>query len=219
MNETSSMIQQNTGNTIQAKELAATAGKIMGDTAVLAGELIESMNKLNTSSTEISKIVSEISSIASQTNILALNASVESVRAGEAGKSFAVVAEEVRGLAARSSESANHTEDIVKNNQSLTKQSITNSDSLNKSILEVKEKAIQLNSLLNEISLASEEQSRGVEQINIAVSNIEQNTQANAAVSEESAAAASELKSHTESLVQVCNDLDVLIYGADAVAH
>jgi methyl-accepting chemotaxis protein len=215
MNETSSMIQQNNRNTVQAKELAETTGKIMGETVVSANELISSMNKLDSSSAEIGKIVAEISSIASQTNILAINASVEAARAGQVGNSFAVVAEEVRNLAEKSAESANNTRDIVNNNDSLTKQSVTDSDLLNKNITEIGQKASQLLQVLNEISLASEEQSQGVQQINLAISQMEKNTQANAAVSEQSAAAANELKNHTESLMQVCNELDILVHGAN----
>jgi methyl-accepting chemotaxis protein len=213
MNETSSMIQQNNRNTMQAKELAETTGKIMGETVVSANELISSMNKLDSSSAEIGKIVAEISSIASQTNILAINASVEAARAGQVGNSFAVVAEEVRSLAEKSAESANNTRDIVSNNDSLTKQSITGSDLLNNNITEIGQKASQLLQVLNEISLASEEQSQGVQQINLAISQMEKNTQANAAVSEQSAAAAHELENHTESLMQVCNELDILVHG------
>jgi len=213
MNQTASMILQTVENTFLAKELANEAGITMLEALGHAEELIKSMSELSASSSEIGKIVSTISSISFQTNILALNASVEATRAGEAGRSFMVVAEEVRSLAQQSAQMANDTDAIIKNNNALTLKSVDDSNSVSQIMDAVGEKARKTAELLSEISIASEEQSRGIQQINLAMSEMEKATQSSAAISEESAAAAIELQSQTFSLQQIYEDICILVYG------
>ena len=213
MNESVSMIKQTADNTFRAKELSNNAGKRLKEAIVRVEQLIKSMGKLRTSSDEITNIVGIMREISSQTNILALNASVESARAGEVGKSFMVVAEEVRTLAQKSSQSVDDTDSIVKNNQTLTRQSVDDSNTVSKMMNEVWETSAKSGELLDEVSLASEDQARGIQQINAALSDIERTTQSSAAISEQSAAAANELQSQTDNLNQICEDIRILIYG------
>lgn len=213
MNQTSSMIKQTTDSTFQAKELAKNTGITVGEAIQQIEELMKGMNKLSESSQEISAIVSNISNISSQTNILALNASVEAVRAGEFGKSFSVVAEEMRSLAQKSSYLLTDTEDIVKNNQSHTNQNVETSNTANKVLLAVGEDSQKVIQLLNEISQAAEKQTRGVEQISTALTQMEKSTQVNAAFAEESSVLANELKNKTENLLQICQNIRALIFG------
>ena len=213
MNETAAMVMQNNDSTSHAKELAENAGKILADAVSRCQELLNDMNELSKSSDEIGNIVQTISSISFQTNILALNAAVEAARAGEVGASFSVVAEEVRNLAQKSAQSAKDTESIINQDLALTNAAVGNSNMVNKTLIEVGESMQKLVQLLDEISSASEEQSRGIQQINTAMSQIERITQTNAAVSEQSANAASQLKDQTGELIHAYEDINNLVYG------
>jgi len=211
MNETASMIKLTKENTQQAARLSSESEKSTMNSLQNVEDLVSVMNRLNESSSQIEKIADTIKSLASQTNILALNASVESARAGEAGKAFAVVAEEVRSLATASSNAARSTADIIKENIELALQGVENSKTVSSSLNGVHEDVRQINMLLSEISTASEEQSRGVDQIAIAMSQMEQATQSSAATSEESSAAANELLIISEDLAEVTNSLNAMI--------
>ena len=211
MNETASMVQMTTTNTRQATELAREAENATLEGVHKVEELIRFMGNLRESSAEINKIVSDITTISSQTNILALNASVESVRAGEAGRSFSVVAEEVRNLSQQSSAAASNTENIIKNNINLTRQAAENSSTVEQALRAISDSIKKVSQLLDEISTASEEQASGVKQINVAMSEMERVTQSTASVSQESAAAASDLSNQSRILEQVTGELKVLI--------
>lgn len=217
MNETASMAQQNTENTRKAAKLAADTMNATAQSVSDMNKLIEFMNKLSLSSGEISKIVGDINTIASQTNILALNASVEAVRAGDAGRSFAVVAEEVRSLSLQSTDSANNTAVIINENINLSSQSVRNCLEVGETLKNVFADIEKVNVLITEISSASEEQTHGMQQINIALSQMEKATQSNAAISQESAAAAGELKSQANDLSRIYDEIDALVYGKRTV--
>lgn len=180
----------------------------------LAEELIGGMNELSKSSNEIQKVISTITDISFKTNILALNASVESVRAGEAGKSFAVVAGEVRNLSMQSSQATTDTSSIINSNIQLTRQNVENSKMVSQTLDRICEHAKKSSQLLDEISHASEEQSKGVQQINISLSQMEKVTQSNAAISQESASAATELKNQADNLLLIYKVIDELVYGS-----
>ncbi|MCL2498309.1 MAG: methyl-accepting chemotaxis protein [Symbiobacteriaceae bacterium] len=214
MNQTSAMIQLNHDHTISIKELVASANVLTTTAVENNNDLVQSMGELSSSSGEITKIASNISSLAFQTNLLSLNASVEAARAGDAGRSFSVVAEEVRKLALESSRSASETESIVGKNLSLTKQSIHNSDVVSHVLTEVNNSAAQTMGLLNGITKASEEQLVSAQQVHIALLQMEQTTQNSAAVSEEAAAAAHELREQAEHLMQAYREIALLVRGS-----
>jgi methyl-accepting chemotaxis protein len=211
MNESSSMVKLTNESTFRARELAIKAGEMIAETFQHADQLNNGMDELNKSSEEIQKIVATITSISSQTNILALNASVESARAGEFGRSFSVVAEEVRTLSQKSAEAANNTEDIVNNNINLTKQNVEHSGLVRQTLIEVKETAEKMVELLNEITLASQEQTKGIDQINNALSQMESATQESVQISEESLASADGLTKESGVLENVITELHAIV--------
>ncbi|MCL2099332.1 MAG: methyl-accepting chemotaxis protein [Oscillospiraceae bacterium] len=211
MNETSSMIKQTKENTQQAARLLTESEKNTTESMNNVEELMSVMDKLNESSAQIEKIADTINSLASQTNILALNASVEAVRVGEAGRGFAVVAEEVRSLSIESAEAARNTADIIKENIALAMQGVENSKMVSESLHVVSDDMRKINVFMSEISTASEEQSRGVEQIALAVTQMEQATQSNAAIAEQSSAAADELLVTSGDLSQVADIICAMV--------
>ena len=218
--ETSSSLMEMSGQTKKNAESAFTADELMNETGVTMGEAGNSMDRLTSAMEEItraseetSKIVKNIDEIAFQTNLLALNAAVEAARAGEAGSGFAVVADEVRGLAIRSAEAAQSTSDLI---EGIIKQIEEGAD-LTKltrdSFILVKENTKKVAEIITEIAAASDDQSKGIEQVNTAISQMDKVTQANAADAEESASAAEELNAQAEQMLSVVGELSSIVGG------
>ena len=211
MNETSSMISQNAENTRIAAQIAIEAQQAIAYLGKQISELMHTIVELKESSDKVSKIVKVIDDIAFQTNLLAINATVEAARTGgDAGRSFAVVAQEVRNLAQKSASNSSESADIIARNIMLTDASKKIADK----VMEITQKGTQqigaLEKLISEISAASEEQASGVKQINIAVSQMEKITQENAAVAEENAAASNSMKdeiTHLDEVIGVAKNM------------
>jgi methyl-accepting chemotaxis protein len=177
-------------------------------------ELTHSMAEIAKSSEETSKIIKTIDEIAFQTNLLALNAAVEAARAGEAGAGFAVVADEVRNLAMRAAEAAKNTANLIEDTVKKVQGGSSLVDSANEAFTRVSENASKVGGLIAEIAAASSEQAQGIEQVNTAVTEMDQVTQSNAASAEESASASEEMSAQAEQMRSMVGELVALVDGS-----
>jgi methyl-accepting chemotaxis protein len=202
MEELSSTVRQNADNAQQANQLASTASTVAAQGGEVVGQVVETMKGIEESSRRIGDIISTIDGIAFQTNILALNAAVEAARAGEQGRGFAVVASEVRSLAQRSAEAAKEIKGLISESVTRVGQGTALVDKAGSTMLDVVNSIQRVTDIMGEISSASREQRQGVVQVGEAVTQMDQATQQNAALVEESAAAASSLRTQAEQLVQ-----------------
>ena len=202
MQELASTVKQNAENARQANQLAASASEVAvrGGTAV--SEVIGTMQAISTSSHKISEIVSVIDGIAFQTNILALNAAVEAARAGEQGKGFAVVAGEVRSLAQRSAQAAKEIKLLIEDSVGKVTVGSGQVERAGATMQEIVASVKRVTDIMGEISAASEEQARGIDQVNRAVTQMDETTQQNAALVEQAAAAASSLQDQSGKLAE-----------------
>ncbi len=209
LEEMSSMTGQNADNSSHAKILADTASESADKGNDQMVQLKEAIDAIKASSDETSKIVKTIDEISFQTNMLALNAAVEAARAGDAGKGFAVVAEEVRSLAQRSAEAAKTTAELIDGAGRNVDKGVTFTENVQVILTEINEGSSKVTDLITEIAAASKEQSEGISQITTAVDGMNRVTQENAASSEESSAAASELNGQVVQLRDMIGEFDL----------
>lgn len=196
----SAMTDQNAANANQATGLSQNARETAQSGQKGMGQLSEAIDRIKNSADQTSKIIKTIDEIAFQTNLLALNAAVEAARAGDAGKGFAVVAEEVRSLAQRSAQAAKNTADLIEESVKNANSGVRLSETVATQLNEIVNGSVKVNDIVTEIAAASAEQSKGISQINTAISSVNQITQQNAANSEQSASAAEELSAQAGEL-------------------
>jgi len=211
MEEMASMTKMNADHANQADKLMRNALQVMTEVQKSSEDVANSMSKISQASQETSKIVKTIDEIAFQTNLLALNAAVEAARAGEAGAGFAVVANEVRNLAARAASAAKNTSDLI---EGIVKQINEGSQTVKKTGSLFKDLVGNVRKggeLIAEISAASKEQSEGINQVNKAVGDMDSVAQQNAANAEESAGAAEEMNAQTEKLKTMIKELNNMV--------
>ncbi|MCC6488986.1 MAG: hypothetical protein IT364_15915 [Candidatus Hydrogenedentes bacterium] len=213
LEEMASMTHQNADNAAQANGLMNEAKKIVAGGSEAVKQLSSAIAEIKQSADETAKIVQSIDGIAFQTNLLALNAAVEAARAGDAGKGFAVVAQEVRNLAQRSAEAARSTAALIELSQKNANNGVSVGLKVTESFALIQESASSVAGLISEIAAASKEHSMGIEQINTAVAQIDQITQANAANSEETASASQVLSSEARQLAGIASGLLQLVGG------
>jgi methyl-accepting chemotaxis protein len=218
LEEISSVIRSSADNAEKAKVLAGETRAVAQTGSTTMAEMTQAMAAINSSSSEVAKIVKNIDEIAFQTNILALNAAVEAARAGEAGAGFAVVADEVRSLAQRSAAAAKETADKIEAAIASSRNGSRSCDKVRESLVQIADKVSATNSLVGEIAAAAREQAQGIEQINTAMTQMDQVTQSNSATAEESASAAEELDAQAEALKDMVGRLRQLVGGADTVS-
>ena len=201
--ELTSTVQQNADNARQANVLAESASGVAAKGGAVVAQVVDTMDNINASAKNIVEIISVINGIAFQTNILALNAAVEAARAGEQGRGFAVVASEVRVLAQRSADAAKEIKRLIDNSVQQTESGAQLVNQAGVTMRAIIDSVRSVTDIMGEISAASAEQSSGIEQINIAVVQMDQVTQQNAALVEEAAAAAKTMQDQAQSLAQV----------------
>ena len=181
-------------------------------------DMVTAMAGIQDSSREVSKIIKTIDEIAFQTNILALNAAVEAARAGAAGMGFAVVADEVRSLAHRSAQAAQDTNELISQSISRAQSGTGSVERLTASIASITQSVVNVRRLADDVSVASRQQAAGIEQVSKAVTELEKSTQAIAGTAEEGAAASEELNAHSETVMGVVSQLEVLVGGSETAA-
>ncbi|WP_174901788.1 methyl-accepting chemotaxis protein [Burkholderia pseudomultivorans] len=200
MEEFTSTVRLNAENAQQASALAANASEVAQRGSSVVGRVVDTMTEIGHSSSKIADITGIIEGIAFQTNILALNAAVEAARAGEQGRGFAVVASEVRSLAQRSSTAAKEIKELI----SASVQTIQDGSALageaGKTMADVTQAVARVTDIMGEIAAASAEQSRGIDQVNLTITQMDQTTQQNAALVEQAAAASKSLEAQGQEL-------------------
>jgi methyl-accepting chemotaxis protein len=211
LEEMASMAKHNAENVQQAKDLSYQT-RIAADAGTAdMQQMKQAMDAIKTSSDDVAKIIKTIDEIAFQTNILALNAAVEAARAGEAGAGFAVVADEVRSLAQRSAQSAKETASKIEESISKSIHGVQISEKVAVSLNAIAEKTRKVDSIVAEIANASNEQRQGVDQVNMAVGQMDKVTQSNASSAEETASAAAELNAQAIALEEAVDELGKLV--------
>jgi len=200
MEELTSTVKQNADNASQGNALAARASETAARGGEVVSRVVDTMHGISSSSQQVAQIISVIEGIAFQTNILALNAAVEAARAGEQGRGFAVVAGEVRTLAQRSAAAAKEIKDLIDESVNRVNSGSALVDEAGRTMSEIVQSVRQVSDLMGEISAASGEQHRGIEQVNIAISQMDEVTQQNAALVEEASAAAQSMAEQARSL-------------------
>ena len=201
MEQLASTVKNNAENAKQANQLAISASGIAVRGGSVVSEVVSTMSAINTSSKKIEDIISVIDGIAFQTNILALNAAVEAARAGEQGRGFAVVAAEVRNLAQRSATAAKEIKELIHDSVSKTAEGTRQVETAGATMQEIVSSVQRVTDIMGEITAASVEQSQGIDQVNSAVTSMDEVTQQNAALVEEATAAAESLVEQAANLI------------------
>jgi methyl-accepting chemotaxis protein len=209
-----SMARKNAENSRSAVGMVTVSQQQFTQTSQSFETIVVSMSDIKTSSDEVAKIIKEIDEIAFQTNILALNAAVEAARAGDAGVGFAVVADEVRNLAKRCAQAASDTTTLIQKSISKSNDGRTKVDQVAAAIRTIAEDSAKVKALVNEVSVGSQEQTQGIDQVAKSLTHIERITQQSATNAAQGAAAAEELDTQASTLMRVVKHLSAMVGGS-----
>ena len=215
MEELTSTVRQNADNARQANQLAVSASEVAVKGGAVVAQVVDTMAAINDSSKKIVDIIAVIDGIAFQTNILALNAAVEAARAGEQGRGFAVVAAEVRNLAQRSAAAAQEIKTLIGNSVVRVDAGAKLVNEAGSTMEEIVSSVKRVTDIMAEISFASQEQTAGIEQVNVAIGQMDAVTQQNAALVEQATAASAALSEEAVALARV---VSVFTIGKEAHA-
>ncbi|MGV6481434.1 methyl-accepting chemotaxis protein [Pantoea agglomerans] len=200
MSQLSETVRQTAENTRLASQLSKNARDISEDSSTRVHNMLGTMGNIKASSSKITDIISLIEGIAFQTNILALNAAVEAARAGEQGRGFAVVAGEVRNLAQRSSASAKEIKELIESSMKFVESGVNQAEGVGQNMSRMNDAVRQVTDLIDEISVAAHEQSQGIEQVHLAVNQMDDVTQQNSALVQEASSASLSLMAQASAL-------------------
>ena len=203
MEQLTSTVTQNADNAQQANQLVQSASEVAERGGKVVSQVVQTMETINASATRIVDIISVIDGIAFQTNILALNAAVEAARAGEQGRGFAVVASEVRNLAQRSSAAAREIKELIDASVANVEDGSRLVNEAGKTMDDIVASIQRVTDIMGEITSASSEQTSGIEQINLAITEMDEVTQQNAALVEQAAAASQSMQDQAAALAEV----------------
>jgi len=215
--ELQATIESNTKNIKEVEGLTRENMKAVENLDNSMKRMEDAMRVISDSSKQIAKIIKVIDDIAFQTNILALNAAVEAARAGDAGRGFVVVAEQVKNLAQKSAEAAKETADFVEK----VLNNVVNGENTTKELFESQKSVIdnikKTEVILQEVSKTSEEQLRGVNQVTQAISQVNSVAQQTASGSEEIASAVQDIESQIDGMSNIALELMRIVKGDDFV--
>ena len=215
MEEISATVKKNADNANEANHLAAETRQVADRGGQVVARAVEAMACIEESSGKISDIIGVIDEIARQTNLLALNAAVEAARAGEAGRGFAVVASEVRSLAQRSSQAAKDIKDLITNSNGQVKEGVDLVNRAGTALTEIIESIKKVADVVSDIANASAEQATGIEQVNKALTQMDEVTQQNSALVEENAATAKTLEHQANAMNERIDSFQII--GGEAL--
>jgi len=190
MEELAVTVKQNSENAEDANKLAEQSSEMANQGGEVAKQAVEAMSVIENSSQKVSDIIGVIDDLAFQTNLLALNAAVEAARAGEAGKGFAVVAEEVRTLAQRSAQASNEIKSLITSSNTQVKNGVELVDKAGSSLNDIRKSIAKVAEIVAEIASASSEQAQGIDEVNVAIAEMDDMTQKNSSLVEQSTASA-----------------------------
>ncbi len=203
MSEIDSKTKTDDENAIQSRQLIQETLDVVEGGNHQMDAMLKSINQMQETGGNVTKIIKEIDEIAFQTNLLALNAAVEAARAGKYGKGFAVVAEEVRNLAARSAEAAKNTTELITSSVKETETGVVNATKTSETLMAINESIGKVNDIIKEIAVSSKEQRAAIAEINNGLMQVNKVIQSNSAISEETASSAAELSSQATGLKQL----------------
>ena len=209
MEQLTSTVRNNADNAQQANQVAATARQSAEKGGAVVSNAVQAMDEINSSSDKIAEIIGVIDEIAFQTNLLALNASVEAARAGEQGRGFSVVATEVRNLASRSADAAKEIKTLIQDSQSKVQAGAELVNESGETLSEIVNAVKKVGDIVAEIAASSAEQASGIDQVNQAVTSMDEITQQNAALAEETSAASASMYDKSAEMNQTISFFEV----------